>query len=334
MKSILSAWREKLRAMPSSRLCAISFFLNFLTIFAAGYVTYAGSSVATALEFAVPLTIILVCHESGHFFFGRRAMIRTDYPLFVPLPLPPIGTMGAIMRFSGAIPNRRALFDMAVAGPIGGLIPSLIALAVGLSLSKFSAQGPENGGALLDAPLILQGIATLFLGEGNGAPFIILHPTAIAGWVGLLLTALNLLPIGQLDGGHVAYAFLGRKRARILSVVVLIAMCALAAYAHYWGWYVFALVIACCGAMRHPRCADDDRLPLDAPRKVLVLTTLFYLCVGSFARPLVVVEPNPFVWQFLATREEPMLVAPFSHYMIESDAKNETQRASSAQESD
>ena len=334
MKNILSAWRGKLRVMPSSRLCAITFCLNFLTVFAAGYVTYAGSSVATALQFAVPLTIILVCHEAGHFFFGRRAKIRTNYPFFVPLPLPPIGTMGAIMRFSGPIPNRRALFDMAVAGPIGGLIPSLIALAVGLSLSNFSTQAPEYSGALLDAPPILQWIAALCLGPDEGAPFIFLNPTAVAGWVGLLLTTLNLLPIGQLDGGHVAYAFLGRKRARILSVAVLVAMCALAAYAHYWGWYVFALVIACCGAMRHPRCADDDRLPLDAPRKVLVLATLFYLCVGSFARPLVVVDPNPFVWQILATREEPILVAPFSHYMIESDAKNEIQYAPGAQESD
>ena len=334
MKNILSAWRAKLRAVPSSRLCAISFVLNFLTVFAAGYATYDGSSVATALQFAVPLTIILVCHEAGHFFFGRRAKIQTNYPVFVPLPLPPIGTMGAIMRFHGPIPNRRALFDMAVAGPIGGLIPSLIALAVGLSLSSFSTQAPENGGAILDAPLILQGIAALVLGEGDGAPFVLLHPIAIAGWVGLLITALNLLPIGQLDGGHVAYAFLGRKRARILSVVVLTAMCALAAYAHYWGWYVFALVIACCGAMRHPRCADDDRQPLDAPRTILALATLCYLCVGSFARPIVVVDPNPFVWRFLANSEEPLLVAPFSHYMIESDADNGMQRASNAQESD
>lgn len=161
--------------------------------------------------FAATLMGILVCHEAGHYIVGRRHGVPISLPYFIPLP-PGIslGTMGAVIRMDKPISDRNALFDVGAAGPIAGLVVAIPLLVIGLSLSKVGPVDPDSvieGNSILYALLKLAVFGQWLPGGGLDVQ---LHPMAFAGWVGLLVTMINLLPIGQLDGGHVARAALGQ----------------------------------------------------------------------------------------------------------------------------
>ena len=162
--------------------------------------------------FAATLMGILVCHEAGHYFVGRYHRIAVSPPYFIPLPpMVTLGTLGAVIRMDKPISDRNQLFDVGAAGPIAGLIVAIPALVVGLSLSEV---GPPTPDGMIEGNSILYALLKLamfgrWLPSGNED--VLLHPMALAAWVGLLVTMINLLPIGQLDGGHVARAALGDR---------------------------------------------------------------------------------------------------------------------------
>ena len=180
--------------------------------------------------FAVTLLGILVTHEFGHFWLSRIHRVPASLPLFIPGPPQFIGTFGAIIRMRSPIMNRRALFDIGVAGPIAGFIVAVVALLIGLSLSTVV---PKIGlyGLQLGEPLLLQFFAWIIFGPIPATYDIVLHPVGFAAWFGLFVTALNLLPVGQLDGGHVAFALFG-ARQRTLAFTVLPVLIVLGV----WGW--------------------------------------------------------------------------------------------------
>ncbi|MET0790924.1 MAG: site-2 protease family protein [Polyangiaceae bacterium] len=163
--------------------------------------------------FAVPLLAILVAHESGHYIAARIHRVPASLPFFIPLPkLSPFGTMGAVIGMSGRIRSRVALLDIGAAGPIAGMVVALPVLAIGLAHSPIGPSGEhytQEGQSLL-----YMAMKRIFAGPIPNGSDVQLHPTAWAGWVGLLVTMINLLPWGQLDGGHIAYALFGKRQDR------------------------------------------------------------------------------------------------------------------------
>jgi len=177
--------------------------------------TCATTYLAGGAYFAATLMTILVCHEAGHYYFGRRHGVPVSLPYFIPLP-PKIslGTLGAVIRMDQPISDRRKLFDVGVAGPIAGLVVAIPLLVIGLQLSKIGPPGPDSvieGNSILYALLKYATFGRWLPADGVD---VVLHPMAFAAWVGFLITMINLLPIGQLDGGHVARAALGQSHEK------------------------------------------------------------------------------------------------------------------------
>lgn len=179
-------------------------------------VLFVASCVTTYLVggpyFAATLMTILACHEAGHYFVGKRHGVDVSLPMFIPMP-PGIslGTLGAVIRMRNAIHDRRTLFDVGASGPVAGLIVAIPALVIGLHLSHLGPIGPDDsleGNSILYALLKYAVFGRWLPGDGMDVQ---LHPMALAAWVGLLVTAINLMPIGQLDGGHIARAALGDR---------------------------------------------------------------------------------------------------------------------------
>ncbi len=270
-------------------LTAISAFLVGLDwsvgFLAAGNPSAAGGGFAAALRnpravglsllYALVLLLILSAHEMGHYLACRRYGISATLPFFVPAPTL-IGTLGAFIKIRDPITRRRRLFDIGAAGPLAGFVLAVPALAIGLAGSKIIPSLPREGTLLFGEPLIVKliGLAAL---HGSGPGFdVILHPVAFAGWVGILVTALNLFPMGQLDGGHIAYAVLGRKSRR-LAQAFLVAFAIMGIF--FWiGWFVWALLILVLG-LKHPSVWDETA-PLGRGRNWLTvgLILIFVLC--------------------------------------------------------
>ena len=202
----------------------------------------------------------------GHYFMSRRHQIRATLPFFLPLPLPPFGTLGAVIRMESTVSSRKALFDTGVAGPLTSLILSIPAIVIGLKLSEVVPASQIKEGALrLADPLLFSFIQRLVLGEISENYEILLHPIGFAGWVGLFVTALNLLPVGQLDGGHIAYALFG-KRSRAIFLITIAVMAFITIF-YNPGWLLLVILFIIFG-FRHPSPLDDQT-PLDGKRKFL-----------------------------------------------------------------
>jgi membrane-associated protease RseP (regulator of RpoE activity) len=276
--------------------------LTCLTTTAAGalYVQQKLFPLQAGLAFSVPLMAILTFHEFGHYIAARLHGVPASLPYFIPMPplLTPFGTMGAVISQQGTT-DRKKLIDIGAAGPLAGLVVAVPVLIYGLYLSRVSvipAQGTQEGNSIL-----YLGLKYLVKGAWlpSGGKDVMLHPTAFAGWAGLLVTMLNLLPIGQLDGGHVATAYFGNRYTRAARVVHrALPWLALAVFAWVsWSagreidqlaspsdqnpvaialpaaiaWVFFYLLLMALGRLSggldHPPV--DDHLPLPASRKVL-----------------------------------------------------------------
>ncbi len=204
------------------------------------------SQFTAGLPYAAALMLILAAHELGHYFTARRYGMAVTLPYFIPLPFM-LGTFGAFIRMKSLAPDRRAMFDVAVAGPLAGLVIAIPALLIGLQFSTIvpDAEGPAlfMGGADVGSSVLFAFLAKTALGEtvleGHR---LILHPIAFAGWLGLLVTALNLVPVGQLDGGHLVHTLLGHKNARMVGIVSLLALVVLGLFV-WSGLLVWALLI-------------------------------------------------------------------------------------------
>lgn len=229
-----------------------------------------------SIIYALVLIGILLGHEMGHFLACRVNRIDATLPYFIPAPTL-IGTLGAFIKIRSPITQKQQLFDIGVAGPLTGFILSVPTLAYGLILSKPVPSLPPGGGLVFGEPLLLKIMAS-FIFKGVPETYdIILHPVAFAGWVGILVTALNLFPIGQLDGGHVFYAMVGEKARRyvrwILAAFVVMGI-------FFWvGWLVWALLISVLG-LKHPRIVDEHT-PL-SPKRRLLGFVIFVIFILSF----------------------------------------------------
>src|SRR5215212_10177740 len=190
--------------------------LPVILFIATCYSTYSTGGFA----FALALMITLLAHELGHFIQAMRYGVPASLPFFIPMPLSPIGTMGAVIMMAPGRGDRRAIFDIAVTGPLAGLIFALMFSVVGMRLSEIALVSQPTL-MRLGEPLLFKGLAYLTFGPLDPTLDIALHPIAYAGWVGIFITALNLIPIGQLDGGHILYALL-RQQAHVVAQLFLV----------------------------------------------------------------------------------------------------------------
>jgi membrane-associated protease RseP (regulator of RpoE activity) len=216
----------------------------------------------------------------GHYLVSRYHHLDVTLPYFIPAPPIPfiIGTFGAFIRIRSPIQDKRALLDVGCAGPLTGVLVSLPVILIGLKLSAIQIIPQEAGGLILGEPLLFQILSWATFGPLKPEEHILLHPIAFAGWIGLLVTALNLIPVGQLDGGHVAYALFPAYHRRIsLGCFIFLIICGL----FFWqGWLVWAVLLYLLG-FRHPPPAYDW-LPLDGRRRLLgFLTILVFVLTFS-----------------------------------------------------
>ena len=268
----------------------------YLALFAATIVTtvYAGalqqgvnlladpSAFTIGLPYSVTLLAILGIHELGHYFTAKHYGVDVTPPVFIPVPMG-LGTFGAFIQIKSLIRTRQAVFDIGIAGPLAGLVVALPLLYIGLQQSMPIAEpragvGVPSHASLLFA-LVLSAAQGGDLGQGAVAP----SPVAFAAWIGIVVTALNLVPIGQLDGGHVAYGLFGRKHARTISVITVLGM-AIGGLLAWPGLLTWALLITLIAGFSHMP-ALDDRTPPDFTRYALGALSLVIL--------LLIVLPAP-----------------------------------------
>jgi membrane-associated protease RseP (regulator of RpoE activity) len=245
-----------------------------------------GALLLRGLLYSVTVLAILGAHEFGHYLACRYYDVDASLPYF--LPFPPIlflgtltGTFGAVIRIREPMQNKRVLFDVGVAGPIAGFLVLVPALVMGISLSNV-VRLPQPMPAFtleLGEPLLFRAVSWIFFGPIPDGYSLNMHPMAWAAWFGLLATAMNLFPVGQLDGGHVSYAVLGRR-----STYVTFAMLGMAILLIYFSptwlfWTVLMILMLALFGPRHPR-TYDEHVPLDRPRLIVATCTvaMFVLC--------------------------------------------------------
>ncbi len=225
------------------------------------------------LAFSITLMTILLAHELGHYFACRYYGIDASLPYFLPFPLPPIGTMGAFIRIRSPIYTRQALFDVGIAGPLAGFVVLVPALLIGIAESKIIPGIAQRGELIFGIPAIQRIFEWIIFPHVRSAD-ILLHPIARAAWVGILATALNLLPIGQLDGGHILYAFVGRRH-KLLSRIFVVALIPLGIF-YSPSWFVWAALLFFF-ALRHPVIYDITRLDKNRVALGIVALVIFLL---------------------------------------------------------
>ena len=236
-------------------------------------------------KYSFGLMSILTFHELGHYFQARRYKVPASLPYFIPLPLVQIfGTLGAVIVQRAGWRSRKILFDIAVTGPLAGLVVAIPIVYLGLLNSSYVefAPGPES--IRFGDPLILKLMAYYLLGPQPAGTEIVLTPLLFAGWVGLFVTALNLIPMGQLDGGHILYALLG-KRAHYVAIALTLLAVGLMAYFQYYV-YMLMLVLVVMMGVKHPP-TGNDREPLGAMRIVVGWLSLAFLILGFTPTPIV-----------------------------------------------
>ncbi len=236
--------------------------------------------------YAVPVMLILVFHEAGHYIQARRYGVQASLPYFIPMPFSPIGTLGAVIAMDAQVRDRRALFDIGITGPLAGLVPTMVFLVWGLHLSEYGV--PRPGSLLFGDPLIFRFFAEWIRGPAPPGHEVMVHPFGFAAWVGLLITSLNLLPVGQLDGGHVLYALL-RNRAATVASVILAGVTAAVIYGTirhgYPQWLLMLFLLFLMGPAHPP--TGNDHARLGPVRVVLGWLTLAFIFVGLTPTPII-----------------------------------------------
>ena len=232
------------------------------------------------LWYSATILAILGCHELGHYFACRYYDVDASLPFFIPVPFLLTGTMGAFIRIREPIPSKRMLFDIGIAGPIAGFVVAVPALFIGLSMSHV-VRLPGDASNLLELgePMLFKFASWLLWGSQPDGYSLNMHPMAFAAWFGMLATALNLFPIGQLDGGHVSYAVLG-PRSTYVTIVMIGVVISLAYFSSSWiVWTILLLAMLVMFGPKHPRVFDED-VPLDRTRVLLALigVAIFVVC--------------------------------------------------------
>jgi membrane-associated protease RseP (regulator of RpoE activity) len=243
-------------------------------------------AISSGLAYSLTILAILFAHELRHYFACRYYGVRATLPFFIPAP-PPfmlIGTFGAFIRIKEPITSRRALFDIGIAGPLAGFAVAIPAALFGLWIAKPALPlAPGEGSMVFNDPLLFMLIQRIF----DLPVFVEWNPVHFAAWVGMLATSLNLLPVGQLDGGHVVYALLGSRGHKIVGrgFFVLIIGLAFWAYSrHRWaGWFIYAGMLGLLLGLKHPSVSDEDQ-QVGRSRQIfgVVALIVFILCFMPF----------------------------------------------------
>ncbi len=294
--------------MKIGKIHIILFLLTVFTTFATGLSF--GGTILSALAFSGALLFILGSHEMGHYFYGRKYGVDITPPYFIPAPpfISPIGTFGAFIKIKSPISTKKALFDIGIAGPLAGIVASIPILIIGIKLSTIVDVASKQGGQglMLGSPLIFTFFSGIFFGKIPEGKDLFLHPVAFAGWVGLFVTALNLIPSGQLDGGHLVYALFSKKIHRITSVVMIALLVvfgigtqpifmlsekylgsgassflsSLPDFEGWPGWILWAVLLTLMGTKHPPTIHDEGEL--DSSRKLLGFISLliFIGCIS------------------------------------------------------
>ncbi len=279
------------------------FVTTLITTFLAGYLQ--GGTIVSGLSFSASLVFILGSHEMGHYYYGRKYGILITPPYFIPVPPPFIaGTMGAFIRIKSQITSKRALFDIGVAGPIFGIIAAIPVLIIGIKMSQIvPVQDIGDAEVIrLGDSLIFSFFVNMIHGTIEEGYDIFLHPAAFAGWIGLFVTALNLIPSGQLDGGHLVYSLFNKKIHSAVSQISILIIIILGVgteplfklmlsagfnlnipdyllFQGWLGWMIWAFLLVLMGTKHPPTIYEETDIGIK--RKAIAIITLL-IFVGSF----------------------------------------------------
>lgn len=233
------------------------------------------------LPFSLALLSILLVHEFSHYISSRRHGIEASLPYFIPAPTL-FGTLGAFIKMRSSITTKNALMDIGASGPIAGFLVSIVAVVAGLHYSEIHVlprQAEEM--IVLGDSLLFMALTKLVIGSIPASYDVYLHPVAFAGWIGFFVTSLNLIPAGQLDGGHIAYAILGEKH-RWLSKVMIGVLVLLGYF--FEGWLVWAALLFILGS-KHPPILYPE-VPLDRRRKIIGIISLLIFVLTFIPIPV------------------------------------------------
>lgn len=300
----------------------ILFVFTILTTLITGY-SFSANYIDSIL-FSLSILLILGSHEMGHYYYGKKHNVDITMPYFIPAPpiISIIGTFGAFIKIKSPIATKRALFDIGIAGPIAGVLVAIPVIMIGLKLSNIvNIEQINSTPGLLIIPgdtILFSFLSTIVLTELPAGYEYILHPMAFAGWVGLLVTALNLIPYGQLDGGHILYSLFSEKTHKYLSIFILILLLFLGIgtsrlielFDNYFsilyiypqlielktqgwaGWLVWGALLIIMGP-KHPPTLLESNLSIDIRRKTLSLIALLLFIVSFTPVPLTVKQIVP-----------------------------------------
>ena len=239
--------------------CGVGHYLSFSAGFGGHAPSITPSAILAGFWYSGTVLAILGCHEMGHYIACRLYGIDATLPFFLPAPIVLTGTFGAVIRIRDMFPDRRSLFDVGIAGPIAGFVVAVPALFLGLWLSRVEAVPVRFAGLELGEPLLFKAAAWLVWGHIADGFSINLHPMGFAAWFGLIMTALNLIPIGQLDGGHIAYAVLGKRSLWVTTASAIAGAVIVALYRSVTLGVFFMLAVSMLfvAGLRHPATLDD-----------------------------------------------------------------------------
>jgi len=278
---------------PKVLLPAILFTVTAITTTLAGALQQGADvladpwSIVKGVPFSLSLLLILGTHELGHFMASRRHGVATTLPTFIPgPPFPPmIGTFGAVIRIKSPITTKAALVEIGASGPLAGFVVALFVTWWGLDHSAVIPRSAAAGSLGLGSSLIFHALSYITVGPIPATHDVMLHPVAFAGWIGFFVTAMNLLPIGQLDGGHIVYSLLG-ARHRLFSMLMIAALAILGALT--WpGWFVWAALILIIGIWHPP--VEDQREPMDPERRLIAASALAVFVLTFIPTPFYII---------------------------------------------
>lgn len=275
---------------PGSKSKVISLILFILTLFSTlfvGSMWYGANPLKNPLDilkgypFAFSIMFIIGLHEMAHFIASKKHRVKATYPFFIPFPNI-IGTLGAVISIRSPIPSRKALVDIGIAGPIGSFIASIPFAIIGILKSKLvSISDIPSGGLVFGDSIIFKILTFIIKGDIPEGYDLLIHPLGFAGWVGFFITGINLLPGGQLDGGHIAYG-LFKEKHRLITIILAISLFLLG---FIWrGWWIWALLIFFTGLRHQPPL--NSITPLDKKRKILCFIALIILVLTFIPVPI------------------------------------------------